>query len=127
MSLTSLVRLSTFTVRRISSTSPFPLTLTLFFPPPSAYSFLDPNTEHAKLAAYIVGIGVAEAVIFLIVRYLAMLRGYLVRRTASTRLDAIPQSPDMDEKASPKVDERLSEWEEVGSPSVTTGQRAVVV
>jgi hypothetical protein len=40
----------------------------------SAYAFLDPRKEHAKLAAYIIGIPIGEIIVF------ATVRGLIVRR-----------------------------------------------
>ena len=48
----------------------------------TVYSFLDPHKQGAFLAAYIVGIAVAEIVIFVLVRYLCILRHRLARRLA---------------------------------------------
>lgn len=44
------------------------------------YSFLDPHKQGKKLAAYIVGIAVAEIVIFVLIRYLIIARYKLVKR-----------------------------------------------
>lgn len=49
---------------------------------PPVYSFLDPHEQGAFLAAYIVGIAVAEIVIFVLVRYLCILRFRLTKRLA---------------------------------------------
>jgi len=43
------------------------------------YSFLDPNKQGKKLAAYIIGIAVGQIIIFLIVRGIIVLRERLVR------------------------------------------------
>lgn len=46
----------------------------------TAYGFLDPHTEHARLAGWIVGIAVAGVVIFAITRTLCWLRERLAAR-----------------------------------------------
>jgi hypothetical protein len=57
-------------------------------PPPSsyvqtltgaAYAFLDPKREHARLAAYIVGVGAAGLIIFALVRTVMWARARAVR------------------------------------------------
>ncbi|KAH9923972.1 uncharacterized protein BXZ73DRAFT_50715 [Epithele typhae] len=50
-----------------------------------SYSFLDPAKEHAMLAAYIVGIAVAECVAFALVQGLTLLRLRLTKGRAGTR------------------------------------------
>jgi hypothetical protein len=42
------------------------------------YDFLDPHKEHGKLAAYIVGIAVAECIIFALVYGIIVLREKLI-------------------------------------------------
>ena len=44
------------------------------------YNFLDPQREHALLAAWIVGIAVAEVALFTLMHFLIKLRIYLIRR-----------------------------------------------
>ncbi|KZT24301.1 hypothetical protein NEOLEDRAFT_1135074 [Neolentinus lepideus HHB14362 ss-1] len=44
------------------------------------YYFLDPSTEHKKLAGYIVGIALGQCVLFAIVRYVMILRNFLFSR-----------------------------------------------
>ncbi|KAI0781329.1 hypothetical protein BD413DRAFT_600712 [Trametes elegans] len=67
------------------------------------YSFLDPHKEHVKLAGYIVGVGAAEVVAFVLARYLAVARVRLARRYARAR----------DPTAAPQA---IDEWEEVERP-----------
>ncbi|KZT56414.1 hypothetical protein CALCODRAFT_483992 [Calocera cornea HHB12733] len=43
------------------------------------YSFLNPATQHAKLAGYIVGIGLGGCVVFILMRYIIVLRVRLTR------------------------------------------------
>ena len=52
----------------------------------TAYSFLDPAKEHARLAAYIVGIALAECIAFLLARGATWARTRLVRRFSRTQL-----------------------------------------
>lgn len=49
----------------------------------SAYSFLDPKEQGAFLAVYIVAIGAGQAILFIIVRYVIVLRARLTRRSGS--------------------------------------------
>lgn len=50
----------------------------------SAYSFLDPKKQGALLAGYIVGIAVAQCVIFAVVRTLIVARERIVRRSGTS-------------------------------------------
>lgn len=70
----------------------------------AAYSFLDPEKQHAKLAGYIVGIAVAECLAFLLVRGLTWVRMRLSRRGSSAIQDGT-------EDGRPS-----EEWEEVERP-----------
>jgi hypothetical protein len=45
----------------------------------TAYAFLDPKREHARLAAYIVGVGAAGLIIFALVRTVMWARARAVR------------------------------------------------
>ncbi|KAI0073957.1 hypothetical protein K474DRAFT_1602419 [Panus rudis PR-1116 ss-1] len=65
------------------------------------YDFLNPHLQHAKLAAYIVGIGVGEAIVFTLVRYAIVLRVHLTSR--SVRQPAEPEA--------------IDDWEEIHRPS----------
>ncbi|KAJ3566263.1 hypothetical protein NP233_g7108 [Leucocoprinus birnbaumii] len=67
------------------------------------YEFLDPQTQHTKLAAYIVGIAVAEIILFVIVRYAIVLRDRMFRFAPERDDDSEPQKPK----------EALDEWEQV--------------
>jgi len=69
------------------------------------YSFLDPQKEHGFLAAYIVGIAIAQCVVFVIVRYVIVLRDRLAPRKA---VDDSPPTP-----------EAIDEWQDVDRPSTT--------
>ncbi|KAI8998982.1 hypothetical protein BD414DRAFT_140078 [Trametes punicea] len=74
------------------------------------YSFLDPHKEHAKLAGYIIAIGVAECLAFLLARALILARTRLVQRRASQRARDTPQA--------------IDEWEAMDRP-LTPGGLAV--
>lgn len=88
------------------------------------YSFLDPHTEHGKLAAYIVGIAVAEIVIFVVVRYIMMLRQYFVLRATQLEGRAAYQyeGEDISEvKVAAEIGKGQSDdWDEVSRPAGTT-------
>ena len=87
----------------------------------SAYSFLDPSKQHAKIAAYIIGIPIGELIIFAIVRGIVVLRerwaiksGRVLRvgeREAQDGQDGW-QGVDADSRG-PSNDE---EWEDVQRP-----------
>ena len=92
-----------------------------------AYSFLDPHTQGAKLAAYIVGIAAAEVVLFVVVRYVMMLRSMLIQRhNAPTRgvgyahssSDAAEEAEEAETKGPRKGEEELDDWQEVSRPGV---------
>lgn len=88
---------------------PFPL-------PPShhanpslpAYPFLDPTTQHALLAAYIIGIAVGAVIVFLITRGVAVLRQRAVVRRGLL--------PGADDGLIAGGGEAIDEWEEVERP-----------
>jgi len=71
-----------------------------------AYTFLNPKKQGGLLAAYIVGIAVCYMIVFVIVRFIILLRIRLVaryRRRCSDEGTAIPEA--------------IEEWEEVERPS----------
>jgi len=73
------------------------------------YNFLDPSKEHARVAGYVFGIAVAEIVIWLLVRYIIVLREWIVRR-ARGRKEAAPTDQEIVDPASPaKESKRISE------------------
>ncbi|EIW60734.1 uncharacterized protein TRAVEDRAFT_64129 [Trametes versicolor FP-101664 SS1] len=72
------------------------------------YSFLDPQKEGAKLAGYIIGVGVAEVLAFLLARGLAVLRVRLTRRGAWRRANSLDQG------------QAIDEWEDVERPKSPT-------
>jgi len=71
-------------------------------PPPSAYSFLDPQKEHAFLAVYILGILVAACIIFVLVRLCCVLR----ERLLAPRVAHISSPP-----------EAIDDWQALERPS----------
>lgn len=66
------------------------------------YSFLDPQAQHGKLAAYIVGIAVGEVIIFALVHYAIVLRDKISKFSAFH-----------DEDTHQGASEALDEWEDV--------------
>ncbi|KAF8153422.1 hypothetical protein B0H34DRAFT_663051 [Crassisporium funariophilum] len=76
------------------------------------YSFLNPQKQGAKLAAYIVGIAVAEIIVFCLVRGVVVLR----QRWATKRGLVL--------QAGEGVEADIEEWEEVERPSKSAGDAA---
>ncbi|KAJ7719295.1 hypothetical protein B0H16DRAFT_1607044 [Mycena metata] len=74
------------------------------------YSFLNPHKEHGFLAAYIVGIAVGEAVVFVLARTVALLRQRLAIRRG------ILLAHDSDAGNKERTGEAIDEWEEVERP-----------
>lgn len=70
--------------------------------PRAAYSFLDPAKQHARVAAYIVGIAVATLLFFTIARYACVLRERLARGRGLR-----------DTAGAGERREELQEWEEI--------------
>ncbi|TCD62150.1 hypothetical protein EIP91_007278 [Steccherinum ochraceum] len=64
------------------------------------YDFLDPHKQGSLLAAYIVGIGAGEIVLFIIIHYVIVLRTRLSRRSQQ------PPEP-------PGPTEAIDDWEEI--------------
>jgi uncharacterized membrane protein YhdT len=82
-----------------------------------AYSFLDPTKQHAKLAAYIIGIPIGESFIFAVVRGIVVLRErWAVKSGRVLKVDGHDgwQGVDAGSSRGPSNDE---EWEEIPSPS----------
>jgi len=77
------------------------------------YDFLDPQIQHAKVAAYIVGIAVGEVIVFVAVHYLIVLRERLVSKSTGT--------PTVIGRTSQPIDE----WEELERPSMSSVVHAV--
>ncbi|KAF9000093.1 hypothetical protein BDQ17DRAFT_1360100 [Cyathus striatus] len=70
------------------------------------YSFLDPQKQHALLAAYIVGIAIGECVVFALVRTVMVLRErYCIRRGLVGNGSGIAATA-----------EDIDEWEEIERP-----------
>jgi len=67
------------------------------------YSFLNPQKQGAKLAAYIAGIAIGEVVVFLLVRGVVLLRERLFTRRARR-------------KATYGGGEKMEEWEDIERP-----------
>ncbi|RDX54365.1 hypothetical protein OH76DRAFT_1540024 [Lentinus brumalis] len=74
------------------------------------YSFLDPGKEHAKLAGYIIAVGIAECLAFLLARGLVWVRIRLSKRSSTIR----PGLPGSTEQRSPSED-----WEQIERPSMS--------
>nr|VWP00397.1 MSP1 protein-like protein [Ganoderma boninense] len=74
------------------------------------YSFLNPQKEHAKLAGYIIGIGVAECLAFLLARGLIWVR---------MRLSGRKSRASGPSGTNPTIEEG---WEEVERPGSRVGQ-----
>ena len=70
-----------------------------------AYSFLDPKTEGAFLAAYIVGIAVGICIVFTITRFACALREYIWRK----RGGVAPQMGTA--RVASSTSERTADWE----------------
>ena len=97
-----------------------------------AYSFIDPHTEHAKLAGWIVGVAAAEAVLFVVVRYAMLLRHLLVVRFISrpgleVGYFAGSVVGDEEKERSRGGGEGLEDWEDLGRPSFGSGARGVAL
>ena len=74
--------------------------------PAPAYSFLDPKKQHGVLAAYIIGIGVGECVVFSVVWSMCYFRERFLKRSAAC--DDVEEGHDGHEK--------IEEWEEIERP-----------
>jgi len=75
------------------------------------YSFLDPSTHPKSLAGYIVGIALAEVIVFVIVHFLMVFRERIVIKKG--RLPADSRIPSGERMFSP---EGLEDWEDVNHP-----------
>jgi hypothetical protein len=83
--------------------------LTFFSLLPPAYSFLDPTLQGPKLAAYIIGIAVAEVVVFSLIKIIETWRDRWAVRKGLV-LEADTEFVDDEE-----------DWQEVESPSSVKG------
>ncbi|KAJ7437950.1 hypothetical protein FB451DRAFT_1304749 [Mycena latifolia] len=81
-----------------------------------AYSFLNPSTQHARLAGYIIGISAADLVVFFVTRSVILLRIRLTRGRGKAGQEA-----DADSSGLREANERLEDWEEVGLPGNGVG------
>ncbi|KAJ7034634.1 hypothetical protein C8F04DRAFT_1101637 [Mycena alexandri] len=84
------------------------------------YSFLNPSKEHGLLAAYIVGIGVGEAVVFVLARTVALLRQRLAIRRGILLADDAEAGNSKDGTG---AGEAIDEWEEIERPIQGGGGR----
>lgn len=72
----------------------------------TAYSFLDPHTQGAKLAGYIIGIGIGAVIVFAITRSLCVLRERIARRCGRGLVER-------DGAGEPLPQETLHDWDMV--------------
>ena len=74
-------------------------------PPPfrAVYSFLDPGKQKGRLAAYLVGIPIANCILFAVAQGICILRERIIARLRDTGLAHPPEA--------------LEEWETVESPT----------
>ncbi|KAJ6599716.1 hypothetical protein DFH09DRAFT_1021167 [Mycena vulgaris] len=78
------------------------------------YPFLDPHTQHAFLAVYIVGIALGACLVFVIVRGVAVLRQRFVVRRGLLPGDG--EGGSSEGLSGERGREGLEDWEEVGVP-----------
>jgi len=76
------------------------------------YSFLNPQKEHGFLAVYIIGITLAQCIVFVIVRYTMVLRDRLAPRKPVEDDVQIPPEP-------------IDEWQDVDRPSTGSAEAEV--
>ena len=72
----------------------------------------DVRKQRAKLAGYIIAVGIAECLTFLLARGLVWVRDKLAKRSSAIR----PGSPDSAQQRSPSED-----WEEIERPGTSIG------
>ncbi|KAG6807600.1 hypothetical protein H0H92_006958 [Tricholoma furcatifolium] len=77
------------------------------------YAFLDPKKEKAFLAAYVLGILIGYCIVFVLIRYLIVLRARIFARCGT-----------LDENVA-VASEAIDEWEEVDHPNSKDGESAV--
>lgn len=69
--------------------SPFYTVSSIILTPDAAYAFLDPTIQHGRVAAYIVGIALAQTLAFCAVRYAMCLRQrWAIRTGRAPTMDA---------------------------------------
>ena len=88
------------------------------------YSFLDPHKQGAKLAAYIVGIAIAEIVLFIIIRYICILRNYLVAKFTKPDMQRVDIEDGTGERYYGSLDDldidsAGQRWEDVSRTSIS--------
>ena len=66
----------------------------------TAYSFMAPNGHPAKLVLHILGVGLAECVVFVVVHGLIVLRQRLVARLMTSRQPSDTQSSVLSDEVS---------------------------
>ena len=104
-----MVRFFSFFFLKFSCPFPFFLTNFPFLP---AYSFLDPTLQGPKLAAYIIGIAVAEVIIFCLIKIVETLRDrWAVRRGLVLEEADTSRCPVLDDE----------DWQEIERPSNVKG------
>lgn len=93
------------------------------------YAFLDPTKQHAKLAAYIIGIAVGEIIVFAIVRGIAVLREQWAVKHGRVLRVSEKEGHDgwQGVGASSRGPSNEEEWEEIQRPSGPPGPNAKVI
>ncbi|KAF8626917.1 hypothetical protein AX15_004630 [Amanita polypyramis BW_CC] len=87
------------------------------------YNFLNPKAQGPLLAAYIVGIGVGECIIYAIIHYIVFLRQILIRRYSTLKWG----EEDVETKEGPREErEELDEWQEVLVPDSASAARVTL-
>ena len=87
----------------------------------TAYNFLNPHTQHARLAGWIIGIGVAYCIIFVVVRLIVVVR---VRVTTRGMGRLYSRRVDNDKEEEKAEAEAIDEWVEVDTRGQNSGERA---
>lgn len=82
-----------------------------------AYSFLNPaNKSAGALAGYIVGVAAGGAFVFVVVKYLMVLRQWIAIRTGRLYIHGEETMASGAEKARASSPESLSDWQAVEAP-----------
>lgn len=87
----------------------------------AAYNFLNPHTQHARLAGWIVGIGAAYCIIFVLVRVIVIIRVRLTARGVRGLFCRHAKSGDAEGEE--REAEAIDEWVEVDSEGQNSGER----
>lgn len=90
---------------------------------------MDPTKQHAKLAAYIIGIAVGEIIVFAIVRGIAVLREQWAVKHGRVLRVSEKEGHDgwQGVGASSRGPSNEEEWEEIQRPSGPPGPNAKVI